>query len=117
MDKFSLQKAQSIINFWNELTLTEEAREKRVREKADKAAQEFHEKLFGGKIKKEEIKLDKTSNNQDNQNKGQSPRPKHSDPKSLDRFLNLGLAPDMMKPPSPQTKQTSTNQGDSKENG
>lgn len=95
MEKFSLEKAKKIVTFWDEITLPVEAREKRVREKADKAAQKFHEDLFEGKLKKENVKIE------DNSDVDSA----HSDPKSLDRFLDLGIDPSLLNintSPTPQ---------------
>lgn len=52
IESYPLEKIESIYKFWAEITLPLEDREKRMRDKADKAAQEISEKLFN--IKPEE---------------------------------------------------------------
>lgn len=75
------------MDYWCELTLPFEEREKRVRKVADKGAQEALETLFAGKV---EIKPE------------QLERDKHSDPATLNRFLALGLDTGMLQPPKPK---------------
>lgn len=48
---FPLQTIEKIYQFWVEITLPTELREKRMREKADSAAQEAADQLFNAKIK------------------------------------------------------------------
>jgi hypothetical protein len=80
------------MKFWTELTLSEEEREKRMRKEADKAAQEFHDQLFSGKIKKEDFVSDEGSkgNEEDRKNSQNS--------ESLERYLDFmsGVSPDLL---------------------
>jgi hypothetical protein len=96
MEKLPLHKVKNIMEFWSELTLPEEMRVKRMRKEADKAAQEFHDKLFSGKIEKEELRVEK---------KTDKPNP-NEDPKTLDRFLDFmgGIDPNLL------TTNTTTNE-------
>lgn len=50
MSTFPLEKVRSILDYWVELTLPIESREKRMREKADKAAQEVFEKISTAEV-------------------------------------------------------------------
>ncbi len=50
---YSLDKIEKIFEFWTEITLPYEEREKRMREKADKAAQEAADTLFNAKMTEE----------------------------------------------------------------
>lgn len=75
------------MDYWSELSLPYEEREKRVRKEGDKAAAEALENLMQGKI---EPKIDKEQ------------KSTNADPQTLDRFLGLGLDPAMLgtiKPP------------------
>lgn len=53
MELFPISKIEKIYQFWVEITLPLEEREKRMRAKADKAAQEAADNLFNAKIKKD----------------------------------------------------------------
>lgn len=53
METFPLEKIEKIYQFWNEITLPMEEREKRMREKADAAAEEARKRLFDVKIEEE----------------------------------------------------------------
>jgi hypothetical protein len=53
METFPLSKVEKIYQFWVEITLPEEEREKRMREKADAAAERAREQLFNVKIEEE----------------------------------------------------------------
>ena len=72
------------MDFWNELSLDPETREKRVRAKGDKEANEILDKLVAGKI---EAKIDTK----------QAANP-NSDPETLERFMGLGLDIGMLAP-------------------
>jgi hypothetical protein len=91
METFPLQRVQNIMQFWTELTLSEEEREKRMRKEADKAAQEFHDQLFSGKIKKEDFVTDEGSK----ENKEDEKNSQNSD---LERYLDFmsGVSPDLL---------------------
>lgn len=57
METFPLEKVEHIFKFWTEITLPTEEREKRMREKADKAAQEASEQLINAKMLEDDDKL------------------------------------------------------------
>lgn len=63
MDRFPLTKVEKIFEFWTEITLPMEEREKRMRTKADKAANEAANLLLNAKINKETIAEDESSLN------------------------------------------------------
>jgi hypothetical protein len=79
METFPLGKVRKIMDFWNELGLPYEEREKRVRSEGDKEAQLALENLMQGKV---------------NINKTQESS--NADPQTLDRFLGLGIDPKML---------------------
>lgn len=54
METLPLAKIESIFKFWTEITMSEEDREKRMREKADKAAQDASDLLLGVKMENKE---------------------------------------------------------------
>lgn len=91
MDSFPLHKVKKIIDYWNELSLDPEAREKRVRKVGDAKAQEVLDSLMQGKI---EAKADKEQKEAQN-----------ADPDTLRRFLGLGLNPEMLQPKTPHKKE------------
>jgi hypothetical protein len=96
METFPLQRIQNIMKFWTELTLSEEEREKRMRKEADKAAQEFHDQLFSGKIKKEDFVSDEGSKGSEDHQKDEL-----RNSESLERYLDFmsGVSPDLLSTP------------------
>jgi hypothetical protein len=84
METLPLSKVRKIIDYWQELTLPMDLREKRVREAGDAAAQSVLDSIIEGKI---EPKIDKDQTTTTN-----------ADPDSLSRFLGLGLDPAMLQP-------------------
>jgi hypothetical protein len=96
METFPLQRIQNIMKFWTELTLSEEEREKRMRKEADKAAQEFHDQLFSGKIKKEDFVSDEGSKGNEDHQKDEL-----RNSESLERYLDFmsGVSPDLLSTP------------------
>lgn len=107
MQNFPLSKVRSIMSFWQELTMPMEDREKRMRKEADKAAQEFHEKLFSGKIEKTGLEKE-FKEQQQNSSKSEINKEKNADPELLSRFLDFteGLDPSMFaSPKQPQQKE------------
>ena len=59
MEQMPLNKIEKIYQFWVEITLPSEEREKRMRKEADLAAQRAADNLFNAKIKEEENDLQK----------------------------------------------------------
>jgi hypothetical protein len=99
METFPLQRVQNIMQFWTELTLSEEEREKRMRKEADKAAQEFHDQLFSGKIKKEDFVTDDGSKeNESSESDPQKDEKNSQNSESLERYLDFmsGVSPDLL---------------------
>lgn len=84
METLPLHKIQNIMKFWQELLLSDEDREKRMRKEADKAAQEFHDQLFSGKIKEEDLGSKENGN--------------ETDPEFLNRYLDFmsGIDPNLI---------------------
>ena len=83
METFPLHKVRKIMDFWNEISLSYEDREKRVRVEGDKAANLALDKLMTGKIEVDKTKVSKDKN---------------ADPETLDRFMGLGLDLGMLVP-------------------
>lgn len=88
METFPLGKVRKIMDFWNEITLPYEDREKRVRSEGDAEAQQALENLMQGKLKP---KVEKQEPN--------------ADPATLDRFLGLGVDLSMMSTTKPHKKE------------
>lgn len=84
METLPLSKVRKVIDYWNEITLTYEQREQRMREEGDKLAKEALENIMSGKV-------DLTANQSETK---ASP---NSDPSTLERFLSLDLDPKMLK--------------------
>ena len=85
-ETFSLQKIQSILGYWAEITMSDEEKEKRVREEGDKIAKRVSERMSDINVDKEDLIA---ALPQGEVQINPSDRNEVSDPESVKRYLEM----------------------------